>query len=124
MKRMLLVFGAGLGGQRLYQVLGPDETVVAFVDNDPTKQGTTLHGHDVLAPAQALQRGYDAIVIASQAHLQIGAQLLALGVPREKIEVADPAILLGHYEPAPASRLLWIVAALSVLAIVVVLVVL
>lgn len=107
-ERKVLIFGASLGGTRVFNVLGKSESVVAFVDNDPAKQGKTLHGHDILPTPAALKLEFDAIIIASQAHAQIGAQLVGLGVPKDKIEVAEGAILRGDYELTSYRHLLWV----------------
>jgi FlaA1/EpsC-like NDP-sugar epimerase len=119
-KRKILIFGASLGGTRVFSVLGKSESVVAFVDNDPAKQGKTLHGHDILPTPVALKLDFDAIIIASQAHAQIGAQLVGLGVPKDRIEVAEGAILRGDYELRSYKHLVWIaiVAAVAVAGLV------
>ena len=97
-RRSVLIFGASLGGRRLYQVLGYDEKTLAFLDNDASKHQQVIKGHKILSPTEGLLLDYDVIIIASQAYSQIALQLLNLGVPRGKIEVADAAILRGEYE--------------------------
>lgn len=106
-ERKILIFGSSLGGTRVFNVLAKSDSVVAFVDNDPAKHGKILHGHEILSPAAAVKLEFDALIIASQAYPQIGAQLLSLGVPKDKIEVADGAILRGDYELKSYKRILW-----------------
>lgn len=98
MKRNILIFGASLGGKRLLNVLSKDEQVLAFLDNDPAKHNESLKGYPILSPQQGFQLDYDAVIIASQSYSQIASQLVEKGLDKNKIEVADPAILRGDYE--------------------------
>ena len=107
MKRNILIFGASLGGQRLYRVLQSNEKVLGFIDNDPAKQGSLLFGHKIINTEEALKLDYDAVIIASQSFPQIGRQLIELGVPKNKIEVADIDILQGNFELSTYKNLIF-----------------
>ena len=98
MKRKVLIFGASLGGKRLLNVLDKGDEVIAFLDNDASKHNTTLKGIPIITPKEGLCHDYDSLIIASQSYSQIAGQLVQMGLDKEKIEVADPAILRGDYE--------------------------
>lgn len=59
--------------------------VVAILDNDVKKQGTTLDGHPVIAPECLSDYTYNAVVILSFYITEMKNQLLALGVDGQKI---------------------------------------
>jgi hypothetical protein len=61
------------------------EQVVALLDNDPAKHGTQVDGYPVLAPSELAQLAFTRIRIASTETNTIRRQLLALGVPEERI---------------------------------------
>lgn len=98
MKRKVLIFGASLGGKRLLNVLNKEDHVVAFLDNDASKHNTNLKGIPVIPPQEGLNHDYDSLIIASQSYSQIAGQLVQMGLDKDRIEVADPAILRGDYE--------------------------
>lgn len=88
-----LIFGAGTDCARLLGGGLPAEEILGLLDNDPARHGTSFHGHRILAPAALATLAYDRIRIASSATTAIYRQLLALGVPEEKIEspLLEPA---------------------------------
>ncbi len=93
--KTVVVFGCGLGGKRFLKLLEKGESVAAFVDNDPKKQGTSFLGYDIVAPEAAVAMRFDSIVIASQYSDAITKQLLELGVKSSKIEIVSREFLAG-----------------------------
>ncbi len=73
----IILFGAGGTGENLYERLG--KYVVAFADNDTTKQGSNLLGKKIIAPNEIAGQQFDAIVIASIFEDEIKKQLVELG---------------------------------------------
>ena len=59
-----VLFGTGDYYQR-FRHWFEERKVVAILDNDVTKQGTTIDGYSVIAPDQITEYCYDAIVILS-----------------------------------------------------------
>ncbi len=64
-KRKVILFGAGDGGLRVYYMLGQQFEVIAFVDNDPSKQGDIFLSKPVIAPQEIAKYEYDLIIIAN-----------------------------------------------------------
>lgn len=56
------------------------DTVLAFLDNSPTKQGTDVDGIKVLPPSELLNLEYDRIAIPEQHYREILQQLAEIGV--------------------------------------------
>lgn len=88
-QRPLVVWGAGAGGRRIRALL-PFQ-ILAIVDNDPSKTGTTLDDAPVLSPASLKHpRLRDAFVVAASMYAgEIAEQLTAMG----RIQDADFIIL-------------------------------
>lgn len=83
----ILIFGTGEAGKRFYQMFHQKYQVLAFVDNDQNKQGTTLNSLPVLSPAEINTMSFDAIYIASQYYRVIYQQLVhELAVPAFKVK--------------------------------------
>ncbi|MDR7119214.1 hypothetical protein [Rheinheimera soli] len=83
----ILIFGTGEAGKRFYQMFHQHYQVLAFIDNDQNKQGTTLNNLPVLSPADIGAMSYDVIYIASQYYRAIYQQLvLELAVPAFKVK--------------------------------------
>jgi len=91
------IFGAGSGGQRTLDFYGRRFRVTAFADNDVTKHGRRVAGREVIPPGELMRRGFDRIIVGSQHHAAISRQLLELGLPAERILIADPEVLAGLY---------------------------
>lgn len=73
----ILLFGAGgTGLQALKQI---KEQVIAFVDNDPKKNGTIIDSIPVISPEQIPAYDFDAIIVTSDFSVEIEQQLIALG---------------------------------------------
>jgi len=80
----LILFGAGGSGVNVLERVG--EHVICVVDNDSKKQGTLLHGKDVISPTDIDNYEFDAIVIGSMFVNEIKNQLIELGY-EDKIAV-------------------------------------
>lgn len=80
----VLLFGTGYF-YRLYRHWFPDEDVVALLDNSAAKQGQVLDGKHILSPADGVRRAFDAVFVLSMYYREMRDQLVALGVPAERI---------------------------------------
>lgn len=83
-KKRYILFGTGDYYKRFHHWF-EDREVIAVLDNDEKKQGTTIDGHAVMAPADVRELEYDAIVILSFYVTAMKKQLQELGVPESKI---------------------------------------
>lgn len=87
-KRSLLIFGASTAGKNALANLSKTDNVLAYVDNDPAKQGSMFEGRPVISPSALNDFEYDRIVIASEFFESISEQLItAFNIAPEKIEV-------------------------------------
>ena len=81
----ILLFGAGSGMSDFLSVVPKDVEIVGLADNDVSKQGTTVLGHPVYAPASIGQLHFDFLVVTARTGEAIRDQLVGLGVDRERI---------------------------------------
>ena len=58
------IFGAGLSGKSVYKLYSDRITILGFMDNDPAKQGTRLHGLEVRPPDEVELGAHQAVVVA------------------------------------------------------------
>lgn len=79
-----ILFGTGDYYKR-YQPWFADKEVVAVIDNDKTKQGTIIDGYKIISPEELCNYSYDYVVILSFYVNEMKEQLLALGVPEDKV---------------------------------------
>lgn len=82
----VIVFGAGKAGE-FFIKSNTRHQILAVVDNDQSKHGSTFLSYPVIAPSQIASFSYDYIVIASQWADQISHQLHILGVTAERIVI-------------------------------------
>jgi len=89
----VVIFGAGLGGVTQWMALArlPAIDIVACLDNDARRHGTTLFGTPIHGVDRLASLAYDYIVVASIHHAAIRAQLRAAGVPARRLIVLRPA---------------------------------
>ncbi|MEK4711624.1 LicD family protein [Sporosarcina sp. FSL K6-5500] len=98
-KEKVIVFGASEGG-RNYKEKQIDYEILAFVDNDKNKQGTTLEQISIIAPEYMVEYDYDYIVIASVFYKEIKHQLLnEVGINPSKVKMAPKGLLKSSYRP-------------------------
>lgn len=95
-----VIFGASAGGRNVYKHLAKNHPgqyqVIAFVDNDQSKHGTSIFGLPVKSPAEINELHPETIFIGSCYVDEIGKQLTGdLGIPATKIEILDQYILNG-----------------------------
>ncbi len=102
----IFLFGSARGGQKAFDYFrkyGFQKKVVHVVDNDPMKQGKKFNGIEIIS-AEVLQKVFgnfdDAIIViaSGSAHI-IKRQLLALGIPTDKL--IDFVITNLEMEPTP-----------------------
>lgn len=93
-KKKILIFGTGNGGSNAARHLSKSARIVAFLDNNPARQGRRYKGKPVFAPASVSELAWDEIHIASTSYYRAMAdQLLSLGVPEDKIHAVATDVL-------------------------------
>jgi FlaA1/EpsC-like NDP-sugar epimerase len=102
-----VIFGAGASGERAFTHLRTTQAIVGFVDNSPSKQGTTFCGLPVHAPAALASLEYDRIVVGSMFAAEIMEQLASLGVDASKFVLLDPAVMSAAPPAAAMRRPFW-----------------
>lgn len=79
-----VIFGTGMMYQRNSAWI-PADDIVAFIDNDPKKQGSYLNGIQINAPEYILNISYDKIVLMSAKLQEMKEQLLDMGISEDSI---------------------------------------
>jgi hypothetical protein len=85
-RRRVAIFGAGSGGRKALAELLPDSEVVAFLDSRADGERELL-GLPIRKPEAVHDLNVDAVILASVHAGPMFHQLLALGFPRERIEI-------------------------------------
>jgi len=99
----LILFGAGLIGRQVLPRYLHKFNILAFVDNDPRKHNGTISNIDIIHPEQIQKYKYDYIVITSTSIEPIKAQLIELGLQKEKItQYIDHVAIIKHRFPFDA----------------------
>lgn len=81
-----VIFGADKLGVELYFEIREEEEVVAFIDNNPDKQGKEILGIKVFSAEKLLDLVFDTIYIASsKVYIDISNQVEQMGIPKSKI---------------------------------------
>ena len=82
-----ILFGAGLRYHQYRDELHDEFDVVALMDNDQRKIGTTIGDTKVISPEEATLYNFERIVVTTSAPIcdEIVGQLIELGFPSEKI---------------------------------------
>jgi len=94
----IIIFGTGKIYERYKNELSK-LSIVAFLDNDPNKQGTTLDGAIIESPYNVFQYSYDYIFIMSVHYKEMREQLLGQGVPScHIIDIEHKGFLENIYE--------------------------
>ena len=89
----IILYGAGKGLDLTFPLVDFEKSeVIAIIDGDPCKQGTTKYDISIIAPADAVALNYDWIIICSGKSVQIDMHktLLEMGVKDTKI-ITTPA---------------------------------
>ena len=94
----IIIFGTGKMYERNKHELSKF-SIVAFLDNDPNKQGTTLNGVVIEAPSNIYKYSYDYVFIMSVHYNEMRNQLLQQGVLNSRIiDTEHKGFLEGLYE--------------------------
>lgn len=73
--KKIILYGAGIVGQTLLDILVSENIeILCFVDDDSSKQGTTVDGVKVIDPSMVDKTSYDAVLVASFRHADEIAQ--------------------------------------------------
>ncbi len=84
----LVIFGTGSSGESAWNAAEDADgvQVVAFADNNPQRQGTLFHRRPVWSAEQLVaSKDWSRVVVASQWHREITAQLVKLGISRARV---------------------------------------
>ncbi len=85
-KIQIMIFGTGDGARKVLELIDLDKVnVIAYLDNDVSKQGELHNGVRVINPQKINTYKYDYIVIGSMYYEEIIEQLIKLKVDRNKI---------------------------------------
>lgn len=95
--KKLVLFGASKAGETYLKKQPPGE-VIAFIDNDPHRQGSAVDNIPVLAPAALHELKFDLVVITSLWVDSIYSQLTQqLGIAKDKIYVPHKTKLKSEH---------------------------
>ena len=83
----VVIFGTGAAGRAIYRASKDD--IIAFIDNSPSKINTFYKGIKIIAPAELKKLSFDAVLIGGVWADEMSAQLLNLGIDKEKIKLID-----------------------------------
>lgn len=89
-KKDIILFGAGNSGDYVYRLLndyGYGDRVIAYSDNDKSKQGKTKNGLMIYSVEKICDDHHNAIILiaSSKYGLEIYSSLLRMGIKRENI---------------------------------------
>lgn len=85
----VVIFGTGAAGRAIYRAIKDKDDIVAFIDNSPSKINTFYKGIKIIAPAELKKLNFDAVLIGGVWADEMSAQLLNLGIGKEKIKLID-----------------------------------
>lgn len=85
----VVIFGTGAAGRAIYRVIKDKDDIVAFIDNSPSKINTFYKGIKIIAPVELKKLNFDAVLIGGVWADEMSAQLLNLGIDKEKIKLID-----------------------------------
>ena len=85
----VVIFGTGAAGRAIYRAIKDKDDIVAFIDNSPSKINTFYKGIKIIAPAELKKLNFDAVLIGGVWADEMSAQLLNLGIDKEKIKLID-----------------------------------
>lgn len=85
----VVIFGTGAAGRAIYRAIKDKDDIVAFIDNSPSKINTFYKGIKIIAPAELKKLSFDAVLIGGVWADEMSAQLLNLGISKEKIKLID-----------------------------------
>lgn len=86
----ILLFGAGSGLNDFLSIVPKDIEIIGLSDNNPEKHGRTILGHKVHAPELIPRMDFDYVIVTSRAGEAVRAQLVDLGIERERVLLFYP----------------------------------
>jgi O-methyltransferase len=96
----LIVFGAGSAAKDFLSSVPEEHAIIAIADNDVSKQGSFIDGHEVISLQAIAQRSFDFVVIAGRAVDAIRENLIFNGIPDTKIVAYYPSYSKKLHEVA------------------------
>lgn len=98
LQKEIILFGAGVIGERTWNNLKNHYQIKAYADNDENLWGKTLHGVSIIPPEKIKMYGKIQVVICSDYYNEISVQLLKLNI--EDIFIVEPSgYMLYRYTP-------------------------
>lgn len=98
LQKEIILFGAGVIGERTWGNLKEYYKIKAYADNDKSLWGKTLHGISIIPPENIKMYGKIQVVICSDYYNEISAQLLKLNI--EDVFIVEPSgYMLYRYTP-------------------------
>ena len=97
----IIIFGVSAYGRSIYRILRKDKNyeIVAFIDNDPQKQGNTFDGKKIIDPLNIHQLRFDQIYIGGRYIDEQVAQLEKIGIDPLSIKlIKKPDLKLSAEE--------------------------
>ncbi|GEM_PF-960519 len=97
----IIIFGVSAYGRSIYRILRKDKNyeIVAFIDNDPQKQGNTFDGKKIIDPLNINQLRFDQIYIGGRYIDEQVAQLEKIGIDPLSIKlIKKPDLKLSAEE--------------------------
>jgi hypothetical protein len=96
-----VLYGTGTAAENIVKNLSSKFQVIAVCDGDKAKQGKMYHGFTIVHLDDISDLDFEIVLICSQYHIEIKANLYKLGIPAEKIMTATITMRQGHAgEPA------------------------
>ena len=96
----IVVFGTGSAALDFLSMAPDALEIVGLADNDASRHGTIVSGHEVVAPARLKDLDLDYVVIAARAIDAIANGLTDVGIPPERIVAFYPSYGKALHEVA------------------------
>ena len=93
-----LIFGTGENMFRAYEKLVDNYKILAFLDNDSSKQGNKIANYPIISIKDVNNFVYDFIIVTPSNHQSICRQLLDFGVNRENIILLRDIVDYSQYK--------------------------
>lgn len=84
----IVIFGTGAAGRAIYRALKDEFNIVAFIDNNPNKQGTKYCDIEIYSAQNVVNLKFDYVYLGGIWADEMEAQLLNL-IDKSKIKVLD-----------------------------------
>ena len=101
--KKVICFGAGEGAKRFFDKITEEYEVIAFADNQKSKQGEMLLGRKIISPEKIKDYQFDYILITSSLGIySMPKQLADMGIDESKI------IISPNFKYQVESRIEWL----------------